>query len=58
LADQSLRGSEAVVLDSTPEGIVVNRSAFYPGGGGRSADHRSSALERALLAYAKAMIST
>jgi misacylated tRNA(Ala) deacylase len=39
LSDQTLRDFEAVVLDSTPEGIVVNRSAFYPGGGGQPADH-------------------
>ncbi|MFG1941559.1 alanyl-tRNA editing protein [Nonomuraea sp. NPDC048826] len=39
LSDQGLRDFEAVVLDATPEGIVVNRSAFYPGGGGQPADH-------------------
>ncbi|MFI6320937.1 alanyl-tRNA editing protein [Nonomuraea sp. NPDC050556] len=38
LADQNLRSFEAVVLDSTPEGIVLSRSAFYPGGGGQPAD--------------------
>ncbi|MFI6602788.1 alanyl-tRNA editing protein [Nonomuraea sp. NPDC050536] len=39
LSDQNLRSFEAVVLDSTPEGIVLSRSAFYPGGGGQPADH-------------------
>jgi misacylated tRNA(Ala) deacylase len=39
LADQSLREWEATVLDSSPEGIVLDRSAFYPGGGGQPADH-------------------
>jgi misacylated tRNA(Ala) deacylase len=39
LADQNLRDFEAVVLDATPEGIVLSRSAFYPGGGGQPADH-------------------
>ncbi|MDP4501335.1 alanyl-tRNA editing protein [Nonomuraea turcica] len=39
LADQTLRDFEAVVLDATPEGIVLNKSAFYPGGGGQPADH-------------------
>lgn len=39
LADQNLRSFEAVVLASTPEGIVLSRSAFYPGGGGQPADH-------------------
>nr|SBO91892.1 Alanyl-tRNA synthetase domain protein [Nonomuraea gerenzanensis] len=39
LADQSLRDFEAVVLEATPEGIVLSRSAFYPGGGGQPADH-------------------
>lgn len=39
LADQNLRSFEAVVLASTTEGIVLSRSAFYPGGGGQPADH-------------------
>ncbi|WP_043624922.1 alanyl-tRNA editing protein [Nonomuraea candida] len=39
LSDQTLRDFEAVVLDATPEGIVLSRSAFYPGGGGQPADH-------------------
>ncbi|GIH28649.1 Ala-tRNA(Pro) hydrolase [Acrocarpospora phusangensis] len=38
LADQELREWEATVLDATPDGIVLNRSAFYPGGGGQPAD--------------------
>ncbi|MEO3854989.1 alanyl-tRNA editing protein [Acrocarpospora sp. B8E8] len=38
LADQELREWEATVLDATPEGIVLSRSAFYPGGGGQPAD--------------------
>ncbi|GAA1280197.1 Ala-tRNA(Pro) hydrolase [Planotetraspora silvatica] len=38
LADQSLRDWEAVVLASSPDGIVLDRSAFYPGGGGQPAD--------------------
>ena len=39
LSDQNLRDFEAVVLDSSPDGIVLDRSAFYPGGGGQPADH-------------------
>ncbi|GAB2937555.1 alanyl-tRNA editing protein [Nonomuraea fastidiosa] len=39
MSDQNLRDFEAVVLDATPEGIVLSRSAFYPGGGGQPADH-------------------
>ncbi|MFI6293500.1 alanyl-tRNA editing protein [Nonomuraea sp. NPDC050790] len=39
LSDQNLREFEAVVLDSAPDGIVLSRSAFYPGGGGQPADH-------------------
>jgi misacylated tRNA(Ala) deacylase len=39
LSDQNLRDFEAVVLDATPDGIVLSRSAFYPGGGGQPADH-------------------
>ena len=38
LADQSLRSFDAVVLESTTEGIVLSASAFYPGGGGQPAD--------------------
>jgi misacylated tRNA(Ala) deacylase len=39
LADQTLRAWEASVLDASPEGIVLDRSAFYPGGGGQPPDH-------------------
>lgn len=39
LDDQSLRDWDAVVLDAGPEGIVLDRSAFYPGGGGQPPDH-------------------
>jgi misacylated tRNA(Ala) deacylase len=38
LDDQTLREWDAVVLDSGPEGIVLDRSAFYPGGGGQPPD--------------------
>jgi misacylated tRNA(Ala) deacylase len=39
LTDQTLREWEAVVLASGPDGIVLDRSAFYPGGGGQPPDH-------------------
>jgi len=39
LDDQSLREWDATVLDSSTEGIVLDRSAFYPGGGGQPPDH-------------------
>ncbi len=39
LADQSLREWDAVVLAAEPDGIVLDRSAFYPGGGGQPPDH-------------------
>ncbi|MQA98637.1 MAG: alanyl-tRNA editing protein [Streptosporangiales bacterium] len=39
LSDQTLRDWDAVVLASGPEGIVLDRSAFYPGGGGQPPDH-------------------
>jgi misacylated tRNA(Ala) deacylase len=40
LADPTLRDWSCVVLDSDPErGIVLDRSAFYPGGGGQPPDH-------------------
>lgn len=39
LVDQSVRTWDAIVLESTPEGIVLDRSAFYPGGGGQPPDH-------------------
>ncbi|HZI97994.1 MAG TPA: alanyl-tRNA editing protein [Actinomycetales bacterium] len=40
LGDQSLREWDAVILASDPEtGVVLDRSAFYPGGGGQPPDH-------------------
>jgi misacylated tRNA(Ala) deacylase len=39
LDDQTLREWDAVVLHSGPDGIVLDRSAFYPGGGGQPPDH-------------------
>ncbi len=40
LADPTLRDWTAIVLDADPErGIVLDRSAFYPGGGGQPPDH-------------------
>ena len=40
LADSTLREWTATVLASDPdEGIVLDRSAFYPGGGGQPPDH-------------------
>ena len=38
LDDQTLREWAAVVLDSGPDGVVLDRSAFYPGGGGQPPD--------------------
>jgi misacylated tRNA(Ala) deacylase len=39
LADQTMREFDAVVLASTQDGVVLDRSAFYPGGGGQPPDH-------------------
>jgi len=39
LDDQTLREWDAVVLEAGPDGIVLDRSAFYPGGGGQPPDH-------------------
>ena len=39
LDDQTLREWDATVLASGPAGIVLDRSAFYPGGGGQPPDH-------------------
>src|ERR1039457_1557124 len=39
LDDQTLREWDANVLDSGEDGIVLDRSAFYPGGGGQPPDH-------------------
>jgi len=40
LADPTLREWECTVIHSDPEqGIVLDRSAFYPGGGGQPPDH-------------------
>ncbi len=39
LDDQSLRHWDANVLAAGEDGIVLDRSAFYPGGGGQPPDH-------------------
>ncbi len=39
LDDQTLREWDSTVLASDPEGIVLDSSAFYPGGGGQPPDH-------------------
>lgn len=40
LGDQTLREWDAVVLAADPDsGVVLDRSAFYPGGGGQPPDH-------------------
>ncbi len=39
LDDQSLREWDAVVLAVTADGLVLDRSAFYPGGGGQPPDN-------------------
>lgn len=39
LDDARLRAFDATVLASSAEGIVLDRSAFYPGGGGQPPDH-------------------
>src|SRR3954468_8281878 len=40
LVDSTVREWDAVVLAVDPEqGIVLDRSAFYPGGGGQPPDH-------------------
>jgi misacylated tRNA(Ala) deacylase len=38
LGDATLRNWEAIVLRADDEGIVLDRSAFYPGGGGQPPD--------------------
>lgn len=38
LADPTLRDWDATVLDAGPDGIVLDKSAFYPGGGGQPPD--------------------
>ena len=38
LDDQTLRDWDATVLAVTEDGIVLDRSAFYPGGGGQPPD--------------------
>jgi misacylated tRNA(Ala) deacylase len=39
LGDQTLRDWDAAVLVAGPDGIVLDKSAFYPGGGGQPPDH-------------------
>lgn len=36
--DSYLKEFDAIVLESGPDGIVLDRTAFYPGGGGQPAD--------------------
>jgi len=52
LDDQTLREWDAQVLAAGPDGIVLDRSAFYPGGGGqpwRDLEDTLRALPRGLL---------
>src|SRR6266536_356372 len=61
LDDQTLREWDAVVLAAVPDGIVLDRSAFYPGGGGSRPTTGSCsgvACRRASRARGKATIST
>ncbi|MCH8871075.1 MAG: alanyl-tRNA editing protein, partial [Chloroflexi bacterium] len=37
-ADSYLKEFDAVVTDATAKGVVLDRTAFYPGGGGQPAD--------------------
>ena len=37
-ADAYVKGFEARVVESGPDGVVLDRTAFYPGGGGQPAD--------------------
>ena len=37
-ADSYLREFDATVIEATPEGVVLDRTAFYPGGGGQPSD--------------------
>lgn len=39
LSDQTLREWDATVLAAGENGVVLDRSAFYPGGGGQPPDH-------------------
>src|SRR6476620_7303846 len=39
LDDQTLRDWDAAVLAAGPDGIVLDTSALYPGGGGQPPDH-------------------
>lgn len=39
LDDATLREWDALVLHADEEGVVLDRSAFYPGGGGQPPDH-------------------
>ena len=36
--DSYLREVDATVVDTTPKGVVLDRTGFYPGGGGQPAD--------------------
>lgn len=53
--DSYLREFDATVIDATPKGVVLDRTAFYPGGGGQPAD--SGALASGGETYAVKRIS-
>ncbi len=37
-SDSYLKEFDARVIDSTPRGVVLDRTGFYPGGGGQPSD--------------------
>lgn len=47
--DSYLRVFEAMVVESTPAGVILDRTAFYPGGGGQPCD--TGILEAAGVSY-------
>ena len=44
--DSYLREFDATVVGSTPNGVVLDRTAFYPGGGGQPAEAGASRPRR------------
>ena len=54
-SDSYLREFDATVTEATPKGVVLDRTAFYPGGGGQPSD--SGVLEVAGIEYKVAKLS-
>ena len=56
LLDSTLRERQATVLDVDDNGIVLDRSAFYPGGGGKPSTSKFPGFESIAISQNKCRI--